>query len=99
NLPRDGPTWEYLAVEVLPQLLASRPPDSQLRVWCAGCASGEEAYTVATLFARVLGDAATRERVKIYATDVDGEALDQARQGAYLPRQLEAVPRDALDRF
>ena len=67
-----------------PQLLAARAPDSALRVWCAGCASGEEPYTVAMVLARVMGDAAFRERVKIYATDVDEEALDQARHGAYV---------------
>jgi two-component system CheB/CheR fusion protein len=96
---RDPQTWEHLATEVLPGLIESRPEDAPLRIWCAGSASGEEAYTVAMVFARVLGDAAFRDRVKIYATDVDEEALDQARHGAYQPRQLESVPRDALERF
>ena len=96
---RDPQTWEYLAAEIAPQLLASRAPDSPLRVWCAGCASGEETYTVAMVLARVMGDQAFRERVKIYATDIDEEALDQARHGAYLPRQIEDVPPDALERF
>jgi two-component system CheB/CheR fusion protein len=51
------------------------------------------------VFARVLGDPAFRDRVKIYATDVDEEALDTARHGAYLPRQIEDVPREALEHF
>ena len=96
---RDPLTWEYLAEEVLPQMVAARPPDSPLRVWSAGCASGEEPYTVAMVLARVLGDDAFRDRVKIYATDIDEEALDSARLGAYLPRQVEDVPADALERF
>ena len=96
---RDPQAWEYLAEEVVPQLLAARSPDTPLRIWCAGSASGEEAYTVAMVFARVLGDAAFRERVKIYATDIDEEALEQARHGAYLSRQIEDVPHDALERF
>jgi two-component system CheB/CheR fusion protein len=96
---RDPNTWEHLAGEIVPQLIADRDPASPLRIWCAGCASGEEAYTVAMVFARVLGDAAFQDRVKIYATDVDEEALDQARHGAYQPRQIEDVPRDALERF
>jgi two-component system CheB/CheR fusion protein len=96
---RDPPTWEHLANEIVPQLLAGLGSDTPLRVWCAGCASGEEAYTVAMVLARVLGDGQFRDRVKIYATDVDEEALDQARHGAYLPRQIEDVPQDALDRF
>ncbi len=96
---RDPPLWEYLAEEAFPTLIENRADDDQLRVWVAGCASGEEAYTVAMVFARVLGDDGFKERVKIYATDVDEEALDTARQGAYLPRQIESVPRDALERF
>jgi two-component system CheB/CheR fusion protein len=96
---RDSPAWEHLASEVLPQLVEAHPADKVLRVWCAGCASGEEPYTVAMVLARVIGDAAFRERVKIYATDIDEEALDFARHGAYLPRQVEDVPKDALERF
>jgi two-component system CheB/CheR fusion protein len=96
---RDRLTWEYVAAEVVPQLAATRPSEAPLRVWSAGASSGEEAYTIAMVFARVLGDDAFKERVKIYATDIDEEALDQARHAAYLPRQVEDIPRDALDRF
>ena len=96
---RDPQTWEYLATDIAPQLLAARADDSPIRVWCAGCASGEEPYTVAMVLARVMGDVPFRERVKIYATDVDEEALDLARHGAYVPRQIEDVPPDALERF
>jgi two-component system CheB/CheR fusion protein len=96
---RDPQTWEYLAAEITPQLLSARPDESPIRVWCAGCASGEEPYSVAMVLARVMGDVAFRDRVKIYATDVDEEALDLARHGAYLPRQIEDIPPDALERF
>ncbi|MGO9902137.1 MAG: CheR family methyltransferase [Solirubrobacteraceae bacterium] len=96
---RDPETWERLEAEGIPQMLAARAENSPLRVWCAGCASGEEAYTAAIVFARVLGDTAFQQRVKIYATDVDEQALDQARHGAYLPRQAEGLPADALQRF
>ena len=84
---------------MVPKLLASRPPDAAIRVWSAGCASGEEAYTVAMVFAKALGESAFLDRVKIYATDVDEEALDTARHGAYAARAVEDVPRDALERF
>ena len=96
---RDSQIWDYLAEEVVPELVRSRPPDAPIRIWDAGCASGEEAYTIAMVFVRVLGDEAFRERVKVYATDVDEEALDQARHAAYLPRQIEDVPPEALERF
>src|ERR1700733_12297529 len=96
---RDPQTWDYIADEVVPQLLSAREPEEPVRVWCAGCASGEEPYTVAMVLARVMGDVRFRERVKIYATDVDEEALDYARHGAYLPREIEDVPHDALERY
>jgi two-component system CheB/CheR fusion protein len=96
---RDPQTWEYLANDVVPQLLAARDDQAPIRVWCPGCASGEEAYTVAMVLVRSMDDEAFRERVKIYATDIDEEALDYARHGAYLPRQIEDVPHDALERF
>jgi two-component system CheB/CheR fusion protein len=96
---RDAQTWEFMATDIVPQLVEARPPDAPLRIWCAGCSSGEEAFTVAMTVARVVGDAQFSHRVKIYATDIDEEALDYARHAAYLPRQIEAVPRDALGRF
>ncbi len=96
---RDPQTWEYMATTVVPQLIAARPDAGPLRVWCAGCSSGEEPYTVAMVFVRAMGDGAFRDRVKIYATDVDEHALEQARLGAYLPRQVEDIPHDALERF
>ena len=96
---RDASTWDHLASDVVPQLLASRPPDAAIRVWSAGCASGEEAYTVAMVFAKALGESAFLNRVKIYATDVDEEALETARHGTYPARAVEDVPREALERF
>src|SRR5215217_1121675 len=80
---RDDLPWEYLRTDVLPRLVEQRAPADPIRVWCAGCATGEEAYTLAIILAEQLGDAAFRERVKIYATDLDDDALAQARQGSY----------------
>ena len=80
---RDPPAWEHLRDEVLPSLLAAKEPDEPIRVWSAGCASGQEAYTAAMVFAELLGVDAFRERVKIYATDIDEDALSQARLATY----------------
>ena len=96
---RDAATWDYLRSEVVPGLVAARPAGAPIRVWCAGCASGEEAYTIAMVLADVLGEAAYRDRVKIYATDVDEEALQSARLASYPARSVENVPREALDRY
>ena len=89
---RDSGTWEFLAREVLPQLVARRRDGAPIRVWSAGCASGEEAYTLAMLFAEAVGAAAYRERVKIYATDIDEEALARARQATYDAKEMDGVP-------
>jgi two-component system, chemotaxis family, CheB/CheR fusion protein len=96
---RDPPVWEYLSAEVLPRLAAARAADEPIRIWSAGCASGEEAYTLAMVVAEVLGAEAVRERVKIYATDVDEEALGQARQARYTTKQVEGVPPELLERY
>ena len=88
---RDPSAWEYLAKELIPTLLAQQTEEF-IRVWCAGCASGEEAYTLAILLAEAMGYGAFRERVKIYATDADEGALSIARLAAYPARQMTAMP-------
>ncbi|HEY7605181.1 MAG TPA: protein-glutamate O-methyltransferase CheR, partial [Actinomycetes bacterium] len=96
---RDPPAWELVRGEILPQLLASKPASEPIRIWSAGCASGEEAYSLAMMTAEALGADMVRERVKIYATDVDEEALNQARQARYTARQVEGVPPELLTRY
>ena len=96
---RDPQTWDYLAGEVIPELVQRRPQDAPLRVWCAGVASGEEAYTVAMIFAGILGEKGFLDRVKIYATDADEEALQQGRAAAYSAKAVESLPQGALDKF
>ncbi|MDU0292076.1 CheR family methyltransferase [Saccharothrix longispora] len=96
---RDAEAWDYLRDEVLPALLAERGPDDPIRVWSAGCASGEEAYTLAMLLAEALGPEQFRHRVKIYATDVDDEALAQARQAVYGERELQRVPPELVGKY
>jgi two-component system CheB/CheR fusion protein len=89
---RDPPVWEYVREEVVPRVVAAKRNGETIRVWSAGCASGEEAYTLAIILAEVLGTEGFRERVKIYGTDVDEDALNQARQASYTVKDLEDVP-------
>jgi two-component system CheB/CheR fusion protein len=89
---RDDVPWQILAAEVIPRLVARAPESAPIRVWSAGCASGEEAYSLAILFAEALGMERFRERVKIYATDADEEALAQARAAVYRDEQIEGIP-------
>lgn len=96
---RDSDTWEYLRDEVVPLLLAERGPDDPIRVWSAGCASGQEAYSIAMLLADTMGMEEFKQRVKIYATDVDDEALNQARHASYTSSEVEGLPTDKLDTY
>jgi two-component system CheB/CheR fusion protein len=96
---RDAPSWEYLAAEIIPRILAGKTAREHIRVWSAGCASGEEAYSAAMLFGEALGKTALLERVKVYATDVDEEALAAARLGRYQERDLEGVSPPLLDKY
>ena len=92
---RDRPSWDYLAHNILPRILAKSGP---IRVWSAGTASGEEAYSIAILLCEALGPELFIRRVKIYATDVDDEALNSARTG-YLPKDLDSLDDDNRDRY
>ncbi|OBF15555.1 chemotaxis protein CheR [Mycobacterium kubicae] len=96
---RDPEAWEFISSDVIPRMLAERGPDDPIRVWSAGCASGQEAYTLAMLLTEALGADAFRQRVKIYATDVDEEALALARSAAYDARAIESVPPEMLGRY
>jgi two-component system CheB/CheR fusion protein len=96
---RDEPSWTFLRDEVLPPLLAARSRVDALRVWSAGCASGEETYSIAMLLAEALGRDEFRERVKIYATDIDDGALNQARAATYNEKQVQAVPPALRDAY
>ena len=90
---RDEEAWEYLATTALPRLLESTGSEP-IRVWSAGCATGEEAYSLAMTLVEALGPADFRQRVKIYATDVDEDALAIARQAAYTERNCAVCLRD-----
>lgn len=89
---RDDQAWEVLNTDVIPRIVGGKKPDDPIRVWCAGVASGEEVYTLAMLIAEALGAEKFAQRVKIYATDVDEDALTQARLGTYSEKQMEPVP-------
>jgi hypothetical protein len=93
---RDPEAWDFLSGQIVPRVLAAGRADSVVRVWSPGCASGEEAYTIAMILAEQLGVEQFRRRVKIYASDVDDDALTQARHASYTAAQVQEVPSDFL---
>jgi two-component system CheB/CheR fusion protein len=96
---RDTEAWEYVAANVIPVIVAQKDERAAIRVWSAGCASGEEPSTIAILFAEAIGEDAVRDRLKIYATDLDEDALAQGRHAAYTPKQVADVPDELRSRY
>jgi two-component system CheB/CheR fusion protein len=84
---------------IVPKILAEKGPGEQIRIWSAGCATGEEAYSLAMIFAEQVGDENFAERVKIYATDIDASALSDARHGIFTAESVEGVPTDLRGRY
>ncbi len=96
---RDAEPWSYLQREILPDLLAEADPAEDIRVWSAGCASGEEAYSLAMVFAEALGVDECLRRVKIYGTDLDQEALHEARTAQYSAKSVDTLPNELRDKY
>jgi two-component system CheB/CheR fusion protein len=96
---RDPPVWDHLANEIIPRIVSAKHEHAAIRVWCAGSASGEEAYSIAMLLSEHIGPPAFRDRVKIFATDVDDEALTSARHGKYGEKSMAAVPEKLRDTY
>jgi len=96
---RDEIPWGYLAEEIVPRILEGKGPAESIRVWSAGCATGQEAYTLAMVLCEALGLDQFLRRVKIYATDLDDEALIYARQGSYTAKEVEPVSELLRDRY
>ena len=95
---RDPDAFEYLRTDIVPKIV-DQSAGGDIRIWSAGCASGEEPCSVAILFAEVLGREAFRERVKIYATDVDEEELTAARTASYGDGDVEHLPPEIRSRY
>jgi two-component system CheB/CheR fusion protein len=96
---RDPAAWKFLAETVVPRLLADNGSGEPLRIWSAGCASGEEAYSLAMVLCEAVGKDDFRRRIKIYASDADHDALIVARQGIYGVKEVNAVPEDLRKKY
>ena len=93
---RDAEMWEALSTKWIPQILQEKRPGEEIRVWSAGCATGEEAFSVAILLAEALGAGFNNQDIKVFGTDVDERAIAHAGRGLYTHRDLESVPKAIL---
>lgn len=96
---RDIQAWDTLQHEVLPALFRNRPVGAPFRAWCAGCATGEEAYSTAIMLCEFLGPRSKDYEIKLYATDHDEEALTLARRGEYSPDHLRGIPPEIREKY
>lgn len=97
---RDPDLFNALRERVIPDLIAqARLRGNLLRIWSAGCATGEEAYSLAILVAEALGDELAQFQVQIFATDLDEDAIAFARRGTYPLAALSGVPEDLIARY
>ena len=97
---RDPEVFASLREQVLPELIASaRTHGRELRIWSAGCATGEEPYSLAIALCEALGDELAQFSVRIFATDVDAQAIAFARRGIYPPSALLGIPSALKERY
>jgi two-component system CheB/CheR fusion protein len=96
---RDTEAWESLRKQVVVPLIQSSVQESEVRVWVAACATGEEAYTIAILFAEVVATLGVQRTVKIFATDVHAHSLQTASEGFYEESAIQDVSPERRERF
>lgn len=96
---RDPEAFASLQAKVLPRLLAEREAGALIRVWVAGCSTGEEAYSIAILLQEEMERLTRKFHLQIFATDLDSQAIDQARAGIYPASIAADVSPERLSRF
>jgi two-component system CheB/CheR fusion protein len=95
---RDKDAFDRLA-ETVNEIVKRKRPGEEIRVWVPGCATGEEAYSVAILFAQALKDDLTSRRLQIFATDIDAEAMAVARRAVYPQAALAEMEPALVQRY
>lgn len=99
NFFRDKEAFEALRDKAIPKLFGNRSPDNPVRIWAPGCATGEEAYSIAMLCQDFIRATGRNLPVQIFATDIDSDAIEAARLGLYPDSIAVDVPPQYLERF
>jgi len=99
NFFRDPEAFEALKTRVIPMIFLDRPRDRPVRVWVPGCSTGEEAYSIAMLLREYMDEKHLDHDVQVFATDIDNEAIETARQGNYPDNIAADVPAEYLKRY
>ena len=96
---RDPEMYQVLEAQAIPELLRGKPADALLRVWVPGCATGEEAYSIAMVLIEQIAAAQVSCALQVFATDVDADALEVARRGVYPDTVATDVSPERIARF
>lgn len=96
---RDSESFEALSSKVFPEIVKDKSPQTPIRIWIAGCSTGEEAYSIAICLLEFLAERATHLPIQIYATDICETAIAKARTGFYTASQVADVSPERLHRF
>ena len=96
---RDPESFDALKRDLLPQLLSNKPETYVFRVWVVGCATGEEAYSIAILLREYMEETKHDFKVQIYSTDIDEDAIAVARSGSYPANIAMDISEERLRRF
>lgn len=96
---RDPASFDTLKTRVLPTILAQKSPGVAVRIWVAGCSTGEEAYSIGICLLEYLAERDLQMPIQIFATDISETAIDRARTGIYKPGMMAGVSDDRLRRF
>jgi two-component system, chemotaxis family, CheB/CheR fusion protein len=96
---RDPEAFDTLRTDILPKIFAGKPSDYIFRIWVPGCATGEEAYSIAILLREFMDEIRRECKVQIYGTDLDEDAIVVARTGMFSPTIAQDMSSDRLNRF
>ncbi len=99
NFFRDAEAFDAIKEQVLPKLMQDKPDDYVIRIWVAGCATGEEAYSIAILLAEYMEETQIDRKVLLFATDLDDDAIAVARAGFYPPNIAQDMTSERLRRY
>lgn len=98
---RNPITWELLSAKVFPEILAQKSKQNEklIRIWCAGCAGGEEAYTIAILLQEFIEKEKVSAQIQIFATDIDRPSLAKAESGSYAFEAVRHLPFGLVTKY
>lgn len=96
---RDTDVYQFFQEQVLPEFLPSIEEGGGIRIWSAGCATGEEPYSIAMLMLDALGSGNVGSKITIFATDIDERSLETAKRGQYSPERAKNLSTDMINKF